>query len=285
MTAAAKVTARASSSSVLLSGKSPALRRPSGLRTPYLTSTATSQRTSTVEYVKELQRKIQRLEIAQQSISSGTAVRVRSSTRGDQSPWQGIETESDEGGLSPGASDMSVDDAAGEQVSLSPPPSVPRPAPASASLPNQAQLYGSPAGPYHRQSAPAFVPIGFQRLPSISSMLPPTSNMPGSASTGHPSVSPPLPPTQPRLGRAHSSFSSFASLPGARVNYHLVAHPPAEHRHHRQGEQHPALAQGGKDELRAAELLLAISSPELRGLAGGEDELEDWSLGGKLLGA
>jgi hypothetical protein len=176
---------------------------------------------------------------------------------------------------------MSIDEAGEQQT---PPPPMPLPAPMSASLPTQAQLYGSPAGPFHRQSAPAFVPIGFQRLPSISSMLPPsTTNGPGSGASGH--HPPSLPPTQPHLSRAHSSFSSFGNLPGAQANYHLPPQTQVDHLHRQeQQQQHHALAQGGKDELRAAELLLAISSPELRGLAGADDEIEDWSLGSRLLG-
>lgn len=197
--------------------------------------------------------------------SGGTHARARPAAKSEQKPWQGVETES-EGGLSPGASDMSIDEAE-QQHPLSRPPAMPLPQAVSASVPPQTQFYGQSVGPYHRQSAPAFVPIGFQRLPSISSMLPLSSS--GSTS-GH---SRPL-PSQPHLSRAHSSISSFSDLPGAQANFQLST--PA---------QQTGLAQDDKDELRAAELLLAISSPELRGLPCGEDELEDWSLGVRLLGA
>lgn len=168
----------------------------------------------------------------------------------------------------------------------------------------------APAHLYARQSAPAFVPIGLQRLPSIASMLPPSStSSPGAHSSattsssagGYTHVVRPG-PQAPHLARSHASFSSFSSLPGARANFHLrPSPPPTSHAPPSSFASASASASptgiapggpiaGGRAELRAAEVLLAISSPELRGLAGGpgtaaDDELEDWSLGGRLLGA
>lgn len=135
-----------------------------------------------------------------------------------------------------------------------PPHAPPAPQASTGSLPNfydqhQPHLYS-------RQSAPSFIPIGLQRLPSISAMLP--FHGP--------------PPATSTFSQAHSSFSnptsSFSTLPGARPDFAL-------HRMSKRDEPQ------GKDELRAAEVLLAISSPELRGIGGSGEDLEDWSLEGR----